>query len=152
MAKSNLKSINNNGVTQNSTSQIHSNYSYTHNTFVFLNYLRFFQIFTKSLKFYNFKIKYSVGYKYSDYYYTMETLEHAFIDYSKIVTPHVKFFFLNGRYTYVLDTTFFEEGLIHPVIFKRFKNFFCLHTSKAVFNSFLPKVLTGENGGFKFFC
>lgn len=105
MAKSNIKTINNNGITQNSNSQVYSNYSYAHNTFIYLNFIKMFSMYTKNVHFsYTRKMileKHQHILGYYDYDGTMVTSKNNLFN---IITPQVKFFFLNGKYTYVLDT------------------------------------------------
>jgi len=110
LAKSNLKNLNNNGVTQTSHCSLYSKNSYIYYTYIYLNFLFFFRFFFVNnsykslidsyfLKFYN-KKKTIYKYTYSSFflkYYNVEKFNK--LNYNIVV----KVFFFNGLITHLYD-------------------------------------------------
>lgn len=112
MAKANLKTLNNNNVTQTSNSPIFSKKSFTYNFYMFLNLIQLTSVFFSHKYYYYFKFfniltmirkfKFLVKNKQTIYPF-------KFVFFKNVL---VKFFFLNNNYVVVLD--YFEslnEGL-----------------------------------------
>ena len=111
MAKNNLKSINNNSSFLNSTSQVFSKYSYTYNFFFYLNIIKLSLTLINKNSYYNYRhIVSKSNYNFFFYNNTNNTIENY--KKSLYVFSELKFFFLNGKHTIILDYFNFDKIII----------------------------------------
>lgn len=112
MAKSNLKTLNNNNITQFSLSSVYSINSYIYNTYNFLSFIIFFKFFfiTNNFKFINFTFFFfnkncNRGEFFLDSsYYSFMTKCFNFKKFNKFVFNFtVRIFFYSGRLTHIYD-------------------------------------------------
>ena len=104
MAKSNLKTINNNFITQNSHSILFSKNNLAYVNYLYLSFLFFFNnfifykfFFEKNTNMFNKLNKCRVVFEYRDYLYTIAILNN--MSYNLLF----KVYLMNGKYLYVYD-------------------------------------------------
>ncbi len=103
MAKSNLKTLNNNNVTQTANSPVFSKKSFTYNFYIFINLMQLASVF--------FSQKYYYQYKFFNLTYIMKRFKfllkkknnHYFFNFNFFKNISVNFFFLRNNYVIVLD-------------------------------------------------
>lgn len=107
MAKANLKTLNNNNVTQTSNSPIFSKKSFTYNFYLFLNLIQFTSVFFSHKYYYYFKFfNILTAFNRFKFLVKSEKINYPF-KFSFFKNILVKFFFLNNNYFVVLD--YFED-------------------------------------------
>lgn len=102
MAKNNLKTLNNNGSSLNSTSQIYSKYSNTFNTYLYFNVIQMTYLFNDRVTFNDLKIKSILNYETFFFFKNFNFNKFKFKPKYLLFTD-IKFFFINGHYSYVFD-------------------------------------------------
>lgn len=133
MAKSNLKSINNNNVTQNSKCQVDSNYSFTKNMFMYYNFFKLYSSFfmnSKSSLFLTNNLNFSVHYYHDWSCRYVETKEVYIRRYHSV---YIKFFFLNNMFSLILDYFSFLKFSYQKINFKSKSKNLCSDLSKKKF-------------------
>ena len=125
MAKSNLKTLNNNNVTQLSPCSLYSKNSFTYSIYIYLQYITFFNFFLfkenyNNLKFSLLKNQLSV-YKYYNFFKKKIVKINKFYTYNIIF----KLFFINGVYTYIYDFYFIlKKSKKKPIVLLKSTSFF----------------------------
>lgn len=102
MAKNNLKTINNNGSSLNSSCQLYSKYSNTYNTFLYLNVIQLILSFNQRYYYNLFKYK-SFLLSKNVYFFKNFNLNQNLKKNKKLISSDIRLFFLNGLYTYLID-------------------------------------------------
>lgn len=103
MAKSNLKTLNNNNVTQTANSSAFSKKSFTYNFYIFINLIQLSSVF--------FSHRYYYQYKFFNYTYFLKRFKfllkkknsYIFFNFNFFKNISINFFFLQSKYVVVLD-------------------------------------------------
>lgn len=129
MAKSNLKFINNNGVTQSTQSSVYSKHSYTYYTYIYLNFLFFFRFFYLNSFYYEILDNYLLKFKNKTNSLLLNN-KYSLIFFKNYNTN--KFFYLNFNLTVKI---FFYNGLISHIydffILKKYINKLDINTKNT---------------------
>lgn len=116
MAKSNLKTLNNNNVTQFTQSSVFSTNSYIYNTYLYLSFMIFFRFFylSKFYKYENFKYYSNISGNYlkldSSYYSFFLNNINIKKFYKLTFNFTVRIFFFNGSITHIYDFFMFKRS------------------------------------------
>lgn len=129
MAKSNLKTINNNNVTQFSNSSIYSKYSYVYYTYRYLNFCMLFSTLIVGFSF--FKLIGECTLSKKNIFFSNLSVNLQKAEQSMSYCVSYKCLFINGVYTSIYDYVCFtpQRSLTRAMLDKKikfFRNF--LHT------------------------
>ena len=131
MAKNNLKSINNNSSFLNSTSQVFSKYSYTYNFFFYLNIIKLSITFFNKNRYYSYR---SIVSQSNFNFFFYKNVNNFISDNSNnlYIFSELKFFFLNGKHTILLDYFNFDKIIIKKKNVNHYKMIRNINYSKIV--------------------